>query len=297
MEKVIMLNNKRMYALAGALLVTFLWSTSYVFIKIGLRELNPIAFAAYRYTIASIILMIIVLTSYKGGKSLEIKQLPVFLVLGFTGYFVAQGLQFLGLYYLPAITVTFILNMTPIFVLVLSALFLKEKPTFLQFVGIMIVICGVILFFSSSLLALNEVLGVFLTVLSGLGWASYMIISRYYLRGNKIEVLVLTSYSMSFGSLLLLGTAILGNSIMFPSVGSWFIILWLSIINTVLAFVLWNHALKVLRAYEQSILQNTMLIQITLLAYVFLGETLTLQKTLGIIVVFIGVLIVQLSPR
>ena len=64
--------------------------------------------------------------------------------------------------------------------------------------------------------------------------------------------------------------------------------------NTVLAFVLWNHALGTLRAYEQSILQNTMLIQITLLACIFLNEVLTIHKILGIIMVFAGVLIVQL---
>jgi len=40
-----------------ALLATFLWPASYILIKIGLRELNPIAFAAYRYTLASIVLI------------------------------------------------------------------------------------------------------------------------------------------------------------------------------------------------------------------------------------------------
>ncbi len=100
-----------------ALLVTFLWSTSYILIKIGLRGLNPIAFAAYRYALASIILIIFVTLRYKGSKGLGSKHLLMLLIVGFTGYFVAQGLQFLGLYYLPAITVTFILNMSPIFVI------------------------------------------------------------------------------------------------------------------------------------------------------------------------------------
>ena len=285
---------KRLHALIEALLVTFLWSTSYILIKIGLRELNPIAFAAYRYTLASIVLITFTLTRYKISRYLEIKQLLIFLVLGITGYFIAQGLQFFGLYYLPAITVTFILNMTPILVLILSIVFLREKPIIMQFIGIIVVISGVIMFFSNSLFSLNEVLGVILTILSSIGWASYMVISRYYLRNNKIDVFILTSYSMSFGSLLLLGTAFLSNNIIVPSIGVWSIIIWLSVINTALAFVLWNHALRILRAYEQSILQNTMLIQITLLAYVFLGETLTLQRILGIIAVFIGTLIVQL---
>jgi len=155
----------------------------------------------------------------------------------------------------------------------------------------------VILFFSDSLLALDEVLGVILTILSGIGRASYMVISRYYLRNNKIDVFILTSYSMTFGSLLLLGTATLSNNIVVPSISNWFIILWLSIISTALAFILWNHALRILKAYEQSILQNTMLIQITLLAHAFLGEVLTPQKILGIIKVFTGVLIVQLLHK
>ncbi|RLG78325.1 MAG: hypothetical protein DRO14_00995 [Thermoprotei archaeon] len=187
--------------------------------------------------------------------------------------------------------------MTPIFVLILSIFTLKEKPTFIQFIGIVVVIFGVIVFFSSLPLVLSDVLGVFLTVLSGIGWATYMIMSRYYLRNNRINVFTPTSYSMSFGSLLLLAAAILSNNIVFPSISGWLIIFWLSIVNTALAFVLWNHALKTLRAYEQSILQNTMLIQITLLACVFLGEVLTPQKILGIMMVFIGALIVQIRPK
>jgi len=48
-------------------------------------------------------------------------------------------------------------------------------------------------------------------------------------------------------------------------------------------------------AFEISILQNTMLIQIAILSVVFLGEKLTASKMLGMAAVFVGVLIVQLS--
>jgi drug/metabolite transporter (DMT)-like permease len=75
------------------------------------------------------------------------------------------------------------------------------------------------------------------------------------------------------------------------------IIIWLSIVNTALAFFLWNHALKTLKAIEQSILQNSMLIQIAILAFVFLQEQITAQKIIGMIIVFSGVLIVQLRSK
>lgn len=288
----------RVLPLAEALLVTFLWSTSYILIKIGLEEINPLAFAAYRYTIASVILIVPIFYWHKKYLvSLDLRRILVFLLLGFTGYFIAQGLQFFGLYYLQPVTVTFILNLTPVFVLILSALFLKEKPSSIQLVGIALTLCGVLVFFYDSLLVFEEALGILLTLVSGIGWAAYLIISRYYLRENKENVTVLTACSMALGSLFLLGTTILTENIAMVSFNGLVIIMWLSVANTALAFVLWNHALKTLRAYEQSILQNTMLIQITLLAYVFLHETLVLRKILGMVVVFIGVLIVQLRPK
>jgi drug/metabolite transporter (DMT)-like permease len=285
-------------ALAEALLVTFLWSTSYVLIKIGLREIDPFVFATYRYVIASFILALLCFYQYKMHPvSLNLKRISVFLLLGFTGYFIAQGLQFLGLYYLPAITVTFILNLTPLFVLFLSVLFLKEIPSAIQLLGIVLTLCGVLTFFTNNVPLTKEVLGITVTFISSIGWAAYMIIVRYCLKDSKENVFVLTTYSMALGSLMLVGATILKGNVAAISLNGWIIILWLSAVNTALAFFLWNHALEALKAYEQSILQNTMLIQITLLAYIFLSEAITPHKILGIIIVFIGVLIVQLRSK
>ena len=285
----------RALSIVEALLVTFLWSTSYILIKIGLEEINPLIFASYRYTIASLILLLPTLYFYrKDFKRLTLRQALFFTLLGFSGYFIAQGLQFLGLYYLQPVTVTFILNLTPFSVLILSVLILKEKPSPIQLGGITLTLIGVLVFFFDSLLSSEEIIGILITFISGLGWAVYMIFSRQYLRENGENVLVLTVSSMALGSLMLLGTSAATGRISTISLNSWIIILWLSGVNTAFAFPLWNHSLKILKAYEQSILQNTMLIQITILANIFIKEIITLQKILGIIMVFLGVLIVQL---
>jgi len=292
------MSESRLVPISEALLVTFLWSTSYILIKLGLEEINPLAFAAYRYALASAALMALTLCRYKETfKGINYKQATGFLALGFTGYFVAQGLQFLGLYYLRPVTVTFILNLTPIFVLAFSAAFLKEKPSLRQFLGIVLTLGGVLVFFYDSLQASGEAVGILITLASGIGWAAYLFLSRHYLRLNRENVIVLTVCSMTLGALMLLGTTALTGNITNVSFGGWAIIAWLSIMNTAAAFALWNHALKTLKAYEQSILQNTMLIQITLLSVMFLDEQLTLQKVLGMAMVFIGALTVQLKAR
>jgi O-acetylserine/cysteine efflux transporter len=285
-------------ALAEALLVTFLWSTSYVLVKIGLKDINPLAFAAYRYIIASAILFSFTFYRYRSTIiTLSTNKIILFSALGFSGYCIAQGLQFVALYYLPAITVTFILNLTPIFVLVMSAASLGERPSLAQFLGIVLTMFGMMIYFSSGLICSRDIFGIGMTFASCIGWAAYMVMARYHLRAKEENVVVLTTWSMTLGSLMLLLTAVLAGSVGAVPLSGWAIIVWLSVVNTALAFLLWNRALRILRAYEQSILQNTMLIQITLLAYLFLGEVLTLSKVLGIIMVFIGVLIVQLRSR
>lgn len=292
------LSKAHVSALVEALLVTFLWSTSYVLVKMGLKDINPWAFAAYRYVIASAMLMSFTFYRYRSTIiTLNPKQIFLFSALGFSGYFIAQGLQFVGLYYLQAITVTFILNLTPIFVLVMSVALLRERPSLAQFVGIALMLFGMMVYFANSLTSSLEFFGIVITFTSGVGWAAYMVITRYHLRGNEENVVVLTTWSMTLGSLMLLLTTVLTGNVETVPLSGWAIILWLSAANTALAFLLWNRALRTLKAYEQSILQNTMLIQITLLAYVFLGELLTTPKVLGIMMVFVGVLIVQLRSR
>jgi drug/metabolite transporter (DMT)-like permease len=287
--------NKRFLPLTEAFLVTFLWSTSFILIKIGLEEIDPLSFSTYRYGLASLIL---VLLSVKFGKknhrNINLRRLAIFLLLGFTGYFLAQGLQFFSLFYLSPVTVSFILNLTPISVVILSTIFLKEKPSIIQFLGILVSLFGIFIYFLNIFLSSQETIWVVTTFIAGFGWAVYMIISRHFLKEDRENVLQLTAYSMALGSIMLFTTKVFTGDIVMISSSGWLIILWLSITNTALAFILWNHALKMLRAYEQSILQNTMLIQITLLSNIFLNELITFQETIGIIIVFIGVLIVQI---
>jgi len=179
----------------------------------------------------------------------------------------------------------------------LSVFFLNERPSTVQFIGITLTLSGVFVFFYDALVDVGMMTGVIITLISGVGWALYMIISRHCLRENNESVITLTSISMLIGAFMLLGATSITGNIVNVSFNGWMIILWLSIVNTAVAFSLWNHALKTLKAVEQSILQNSMLIQISILAFFFLQEPINTQKILGMTIVFVGVLIVQLRIR
>jgi drug/metabolite transporter (DMT)-like permease len=77
---------------------------------------------------------------------------------------------------------------------------------------------------------------------------------------------------------------------------SWAIVLWLAVVNSALAFTLWNRTLRTLSAMESSIINNTMLFQIAALAWMFLGEELGWREVAGMVLAAAGILAVQLRP-
>lgn len=279
-----------------AYLVTFLWSSSYLLVKIGLTEVSPLTLVSLRYIVASAFLLPMALIKgevrlFGGGRNL--------LKLGFlglSGYAVAQGLQCLGLFYLPAVSVTFILSFTPVIVLALGTVFLQEKPTMLQLSGIGIVLLGAYLFFGAPLSAGN-LTGVPITLLSGVGWAAYLVLSRRLFVKGRVKTVGFTSITMSLGTIVIAVAAYSAEGLPRISSLGWAIILWLGIVNTAFAFFLWNHALQRLEAFKIAVLQNTMLIQIAVLSWFFLEEQMTAIKILPMALVFVGVLMVQLKRR
>jgi drug/metabolite transporter (DMT)-like permease len=287
------LRRKRIFAVLEALLVTFLWSSSYVLVKVGLQEIGPLTLAAYRYTVATLVLLPLALSRGHGAILRERGSLMRLGLLGFLGYTVAQGLQVLGLFLLPAVSVTFLLNVTPITVLALGVLALNERPTRLQLAGIAMAVMGAALFFNDPLASAN-LPGILITLLSGVGWGAYIVLGKRLSIRDEFPVLGLTAFSMTGGTVLLLASAFFLEGFTPVSAEGWWIILWLGILNTALAFFMWNQAMGRLEAFEISVLQNTMLIQIAILAWVFLGEKFALAKVPAMALVFLGALIVQL---
>jgi drug/metabolite transporter (DMT)-like permease len=286
----------RYLALVTAVLVTFLWSTSYIIIKFTLAGIPPLSFASYRYVLTSLILLALTVSRSKRAVKARVIQLRYIILAGLLGYTLAQGLQFIALYMLPAVTVSLLLNFNSVFVLILSYFLIREFPSNKQMIGIALALTGVVIYFGQAELIISDILGLIITVISGLSWAGYMVLVRYFMKDGSSDVLSFTAVSITVGSLILLGISGVIEGYPNPDVRTWFSIIWLSLINTGLAFVLWNYCLKYLKAYEQSILQNTMLIQITALSWVFLkAEAITFTNIIGIFLVFIGVLIVQIA--
>jgi drug/metabolite transporter (DMT)-like permease len=282
-----------------ALFVTFLWSTSFVIIKIGLAEIPPLTFAGLRYTIAFICLLPFAFTKTNSSviKNLGKKDWFKLVLLGVLFYAFTQGTQFIGLSLLPAVTVSLWLNFTPLIVAVMAIFLISEYPTKLQWLGVILFVLGIFTFFFPVALSDNQELGLIVMTIGVLANSASAVLGRNINRAARINPFVVTVISMGIGSIILLVVGIILQGLPPISFQNFLYLLWLAVINTALAFTIWNLTLQKLSAMESSIINGTMLIQIAILAWIFLGEAISLQEGIGMLIAALGALLVQLRIR
>lgn len=285
----------RMLALLQALFVTFLWSTSWVLIEIGLEEIPALVFAGLRYGLAFVILLPVALARPRPRAALRRLSPRALLPLAGLGVLliaVTQGAQFVALSLLPTVTVSLFLSFTPVLVGLFGWWLLRERFATPQVLGVALFLAGAALYLRPEVLGSWAGLAVALLGVAANGGAA--LLGRAVGRLRTLPPLVVTTVSMGVGSALLLALGLAVQGMPALSLRGWLIVVWLAGINTAFAFTLWNQTLRTLTAVESSVVNNTMLIQIAILAYLVLGETQGPVAIAGLVLAAAGTLLVQL---
>jgi len=293
-----MKNISHIKAILLALLVTFLWSTSFIIIKLGLKDIPPLTYAGLRYTIAFVVLLPFTLLRQKEElKHIERNDLMKLIWLGLLFYTFTQGTQFIGLSLLPAVAVSLILNFTPLFVALSAIYFLSEKPNAKQWIGMILFFVGILIYFLPVDLSSSSSIGILVMLLGVVFNSGSSILGRAINREKKFSALTITTISMGFGSIVLLISGILIQGLPALNFTNILFLLWLAVINTAFAFTIWNLSLQKLSAMESSIINGTMLVQIAILAWIFLAEEITVKEFIGMAIAALGALLVQLKKK
>ena len=282
-----------------ALFVVFLWATSWVLIKMGLQEIPALTFAGLRYGLAFLFLLPFAMRIQRRPSAVRLTRhmWGQLIILGLLLYALTQGAVFLALAYLPAVTTNLLWSFSTVVVALFGVVWLAEHPTRFQWSGIVLATLGALIYFYPVSLPQGYQVGLAVSVIGVLANAGSVIFGRKINRARELHPLLVTAASMGIGALVLLTAGIAMQGL--PSIGltGWVIIAWLALVNTAVAFTLWNYTLQTLSATESSIINGTMLIWIPILAVVFLDEQVTGKELLGLIAAGIGTLIVQLrSP-
>ncbi len=289
--------SQHLKAILTAFLVTFLWSTSWVLIKLNIQDLPPLLFAGMRNCLAALILLP-GLFRYKANlRDITRADWIKLVLLGLVLYSLTQGSVFLALKYLPATDLSLLVNFSTILVAFSGIIMLKEFPSRLQWLGIVVFLAGVVIYFFPLPPGQRSLLGLGFALLTLVANSIGTLQGRAINRTRKYSPYIVSTISMSVGAILLLTVGLLFERMPTLTFGNVTTIVWLAVVNTAFAFTMWNKTQQLLTAVESSIINNTMLIQIALLAWIFLGETLTTRQVFALLVAAVGVLLTNWKGR
>ncbi len=283
----------RVLPLGEALLVAGIWGSSFVGVKVALAHTGPLTVAAIRYAMAAAIL--VPWTLWKGDLSLGIpgRVWMRLAAIGVAQYAVGNGALFFALRTVSSTAASLAISLVPIPVFLLEVAYLKERPNRVHLLGILIAIGGSVLFFSS---ALEPMTGgeAGLLALATISFAVMPILGRDLARARAVSNTALTAAPLAIGGVLLLVAAVAMEGVPNLPLSTWGVLVGLALVNTLAAYLLFNHALHRLHAGEANVLLNLTPVATALIAWGTFGDCLTAIQVAAMAVVILGASLAQL---
>ncbi|HEX5703932.1 MAG TPA: EamA family transporter [Pyrinomonadaceae bacterium] len=224
------------------LILCGIWGSTWLFIKIGLRDLPPFTFAGLRFVLASAILGSLILIRRARWPRTRTEWYLI-AVSGLLQFTLNYGLVFWGEQYISSGLAAVLQSTFPLFGLVIAHFYLpNERMTTLKVAGVLLGVFGVGVIFSDQLTIAGSMalLGSIALVLSAVfGSYSNVLVKAY---GGKIDPQILAASQMVFGfvPLLIAGFSMEGNPLQFRWTLSAFLsLMYLVIVGSVIAFWLY----------------------------------------------------------
>ncbi len=277
------------------LLAIILWGLSFTATKVALRELDPATLIFLRFSIGGLILGL-VLAFKKYPFNIRKSDIPLLFFCGFI-LFVHILVQVSGMRFTTASNTAWIVATSPVFVALLSYLFLKESFSLLKMGGILVAGLGVMLLVSrGNLESINftRSQGDLLALVSSITWAVYSI-------ANKRLLGFYSATLITFCSLLL--TCILAFPLNLSqqsfastwalSKTGWLAIAYLGLFCSGIAYLFWSKSLKHKNATDVSVYLYLEPVVAQIGANLILKEMMTLWLLAGGGLIILGVYMVS----
>jgi drug/metabolite transporter (DMT)-like permease len=182
-------------------------------------------------------------------------------------------------------------------VTLLAMAFLREIPAGRQWAGVGINLIGIFIYFLPLSHENSQLWGLLVVVIGLAANAATTLLGRKVNREKLADPITVTGVSIGIGSIFLLGGGMAFQGLPEISLTGWMIILFMALVNTALAFTLWNYTQQTLRAMESSMLNGFMLVFIAIFAWIFIGESLSIKSIIGMVIAIIGGILVQLPKK
>lgn len=278
----------------GSLMFAMIFGLTFMFSKVVLAEITPMALIAYRFLWA-----IIGMETLRRLRLITIRFdrrfiKPIFYVVLFQPilYFL---FEIYGLNLIASAEAGMMIALIPVFVAIFSALILNERPTKAQVGFIVLSVSGILLIQLADLQGGN-LLGFGLMLLAVMSASAFNIASRSaskVLNPAEITYFMMLTGALTFNLFYLVQLTIENRladyvlNLTLPEVI--FPLLYLGLVASIGGFFLVNFALKHLPAHVSSIYANLATVVSLIAGAIVLGEVLVLNQYIGSVMILIGV--------
>lgn len=274
-----------------------IWGGMYVVSKYALDFIPPFTLLWLRYVTGSLVLCPLALRQHK--RSLTQSDHRIFLLIGFVGYFISVGLQFIGTRLSSAHNGAIITSASPAFILLFAWSMLGERLTTRKLLSVLLATLGVIIVVgwdSGSGRGGLALAGNLALIGAAVTWALLSVLARKF--SARLSPLMITAGAVFWA-------AAMTTPVMFvewrflPLRGLdnpllWGAVLYLGVIATAGAFYLWNKGLSLVEAGIGSVFFFLQPVVGALLGWLLLGERLAVSFFVGGGVIMLAVLIASL---
>jgi len=282
-------------AYVALLLVVSLWGSYPALTKLALPDLPPFILALLRCLLASAFLVVLLLRRGLGDvRALTLEDMRAFAVLGFFGIVISTAFNYLAIDLTTASNAVILQASAPVMVAVGARLYLGERLSGQQWLGVGCSSAGVLLVVTRGQWAAlrfgNLHAGDFVVLFSLSGWSAYTIYGKRVLAAHSPALA--TTLSCVLGTLMLVPltvfTAPLFRPPHFSSALAWGVVLYQAILGA-LAHIWWYEGVRAVGPSRSAVFMNFQPVVGVLLAAVLLRETIGGAQLVGGLAVLIGV--------
>ncbi|MGG2480857.1 DMT family transporter [Brevibacillus borstelensis] len=262
--------------------------------KYTVEYLAPSSAAAWRFGLAAVVMLVILLLTEGVNKSLLKKNAIAYAVLGIVGIFGFNALFFIGMKYTSPVNAALIMGLNPLLTTIFARMILKDKIVKRQAVGIAFAFIGVFLVITQGSLeaiaTLSVSVGDLLIFAGNLCWTLYAVLGRRFIK--DATPLSTTTYTMAAGAIgLIVASLFTSNPVPLPDVpvGAWGAVAFMAVFTSVLGYLWWDQGVKEIGAGKTSLFFNLVPV-VTMIISFAAGTPITFFQMIGAALVIVGVL-------
>ena len=287
---------KRNIGPALILLAGCFWGSMGIFVRrLTDYGFSSIQIVAIRVTLAALIFCMLLLIKDPSGFRISVKDIPLFLGLGFGSILFFTVCYFTAITMMPLSTAAILLYTSPIWIMLMSVLFFREKLTGRKLLALVLAFAGCVLVSGVSGEGMT-LTGLLVGLGSGIGYGLYSILGTVALR--RYSPYTVTTYTFAFAALgawlICRPAEMLAKFAAAPNLpGLVFFCVLTALVTAVIPFLAYTLGLRTVEASRAGILATVEPLVATLIGVAVFSEPLTLLSGLGILLILAAVVLLN----